>query len=91
MAKLKSTLLNVDFIGGQEPLTQEELLAISAFFKNQKKKNTLRKTPSRSTSKSRIKTWKHSDLKSQFVTSKGGVRKLPWVYTEQDYQLKSRN
>lgn len=24
----------------------------------------------------------HSDLKSQFVTSKGGVRKLPWVYTE---------
>ena len=33
----------------------------------------------------------HSDLKSQFVTSKGGVRKLPWVYTEQDYQLKSRN
>ncbi len=33
----------------------------------------------------------HSDLKSQFVTSKGWVRKLPWVYTEQDYQLKSRN
>jgi len=38
MAKLKPTLLNVDFIGGQEPLTHEEQLAISAFFKNQKKK-----------------------------------------------------
>jgi hypothetical protein len=24
----------------------------------------------------------HADLKSQIVTSKGGVRKLPWVYTE---------
>ena len=29
----------------------------------------------------------HADLKSQFVTSKGGVRKLPWAYTEHEADL----
>ncbi len=37
--KLKE--LDVDFIGGQEPLTKEEELAISAFIKADKKKRQL--------------------------------------------------
>lgn len=37
--KLKE--LDVDFIGGQEPLTKEEELAISAFIKANKKKKRL--------------------------------------------------
>jgi hypothetical protein len=54
MAKTKSSELNVDFIGGQEPLTLEEQLAISAFFKNQKKKKLIAKSPVRSKSKKPI-------------------------------------
>lgn len=38
MAKSKQTQLDVDFIGGQEPLTKEEQLEISKFFSSQKKK-----------------------------------------------------
>lgn len=54
MAKTKSNELNVDFIGGQEPLTREEQLAISAFFKNQKKKKSIAKAPVRTKSKKRV-------------------------------------
>ncbi len=38
--KLKE--LNVDYIGGQEPLTKEEELLISAFIKANKEKKKLR-------------------------------------------------
>ena len=51
--KLKE--LDVDFIGGQEPLTKEEELAISAFIKADKEKRRLqaiRKTKQITTSKS---------------------------------------
>lgn len=54
MAKTKSNELNVDFIGGQEPLTIEEQLAISAFFKNHKKKKLIAKSPVRNKSKKRV-------------------------------------
>ena len=40
--KNKLTQLDVDFIGGQEPLTKEEELLISAFIKADKEKNKLR-------------------------------------------------
>ena len=33
--KIKKSALDVDFIGGQEPLNHEEELAISNFFKQQ--------------------------------------------------------
>lgn len=52
MAKTKSKELNVDFIGGQEPLTQEEQLAISTYFKNHKKKKTIAKSLGRENLKS---------------------------------------
>jgi hypothetical protein len=55
MARTKSTELNVDFIGGQEPLSQEEQLAISDYFKRQKSKSALRKSSIRSKSQNRIK------------------------------------
>ncbi|MBL0316695.1 MAG: hypothetical protein IPP69_13250 [Flavobacteriales bacterium] len=54
MAKSKSKKLNVDFIGGQEPLTQEEQLAISTYFKNHKKKKTIAKSLGRAKSKKRV-------------------------------------
>ena len=47
MAKTKQSELNVDFIGGQDPLTPEEQLAISAFFKKQKQKKPAVKSPTR--------------------------------------------
>jgi hypothetical protein len=34
--KTKTKELNVDFIGGQGPLTKEEELAVSEYIKNQK-------------------------------------------------------
>lgn len=40
MAKSKRTELDVDFIGGQEPLTKEEQLEISKFFAKKKTKKT---------------------------------------------------
>ena len=40
--KNKLIQLDVDFIGGQEPLTKEEELLISAFIKADKEKNKLR-------------------------------------------------
>jgi len=40
--KNKLTQLDVNFIGGQEPLTKEEELLISAFIKADKEKNKLR-------------------------------------------------
>ena len=39
--KNKLTKLDVDFIGGQEPLTKEEELLISSFIKANKEKNKL--------------------------------------------------
>lgn len=53
MAKSKQTELDVDFIGGQEPLTKKEQLEISKFFANQKTKRTSSKSISR---KKSIKT-----------------------------------
>ena len=38
--------LDVDFIGGQEPLTKEEERALSEFFR-QKKDNTSKRSPNR--------------------------------------------
>lgn len=52
--KNKSTELNVDFIGGQGPLTQSEEQAISEFIKAQKLlriKKQVRKTKSTTQSK----------------------------------------
>lgn len=40
--KMKSIELDVDFIGGQGPLTKEEELAISEFIRNDKKKRKLK-------------------------------------------------
>ncbi len=40
--KNKNKKLDVDFIGGQEPLTKEEELLISAFIKSNKEKQKLR-------------------------------------------------
>lgn len=48
MSKRKSTELNVDFIGGQGPMTKEEEKAISEFIKAQKllsAKKQIRPTP----------------------------------------------
>ena len=39
--KNKFTELDVDFIGGQEPITKEEELAISAFIRASKEKRQL--------------------------------------------------
>ena len=39
--KNKLTELDVDFIGGQEPITKEEELAISAFIRASKEKRQL--------------------------------------------------
>ena len=39
--------LNVDFIGGERSLTQEELSAISAYIKEQKAKSKKQKTVSK--------------------------------------------
>ncbi len=40
--KKKSIELEVDFIGGQGPMTKEEELAISEFIRNDKKKRKLK-------------------------------------------------
>lgn len=56
--KLKRTELEVDFIGGQEPLTTDEEKALSDFFKKRKSK-----------SKSIIKTNKTSSSVSGFRQS----------------------
>jgi hypothetical protein len=53
MAKSKQTELDVDFIGGQEPLTKKEQLEISKFFANQRTKRTSKKSIDR---KKSIKT-----------------------------------
>lgn len=52
--KKKTKELNVDYIGGQGPLTKEEELAISAFIRKNKEK--LNKKKMRSTSKTKNKT-----------------------------------
>lgn len=41
--KNKLKQLDVDFIGGQEPMTKEEELAISSFIKAEKEKRRLQK------------------------------------------------
>jgi len=48
--KAKNKELNVDFIGGQEPLTKEEENALSDFFKKKKEQNA-RKGLKKKTSK----------------------------------------
>ena len=45
--KSKKVELDVDFIGGQEPLTKAEETAISNYFKLQKVKNSQRKVSSK--------------------------------------------
>jgi hypothetical protein len=40
--KKKSTEVDVDFIGGQGPLTKEEALAISEFIRKDKEKRKLK-------------------------------------------------
>ncbi len=40
----KNTELNVDFIGGQKPLTKEEERKLSEFFSKRRKKNTKTET-----------------------------------------------
>ena len=55
MSKSKQTELDVDFIGGQEPLTQEEQLVISIFFANQKNKKVTTKLTGRKKSKKPIR------------------------------------
>ena len=52
--KKKTKELNVDYIGGQGPLTKEEELAISEFIRKNKKK--LNKKKIRGTSKTKNKT-----------------------------------
>lgn len=54
MAKTKSNELNVDFIGGQEPITQEEQLVISTYFKSHRKKKPMAKSLGRAKSKKRV-------------------------------------
>lgn len=54
MAKTKQTELDVDFIGGQEPLTIKEQQEISSFFANQKTKRTSTKSFGRKKSKKSI-------------------------------------
>ncbi len=56
--KKDKTELDVDFIGGQEPLTLEEEKALSDFFKQSKlkAKKTLEVTNRRTTIKKRSKT-----------------------------------
>ena len=52
--KNKHKELNVDFIGGQEPITREEELAISAFIQAGKKKRqpqAIRKTKTKTLQK----------------------------------------
>lgn len=52
--KKKTKELNVDYIGGQGPLTKEEELAISEFIRKNKEK--LNKKKIRGTSKTKNKT-----------------------------------
>ena len=54
--KSKQKELDVDFIGGQEPMTKEEELAISEFIRADKEKRRmqeLRKAKTRTSSKSK--------------------------------------
>jgi hypothetical protein len=57
--KNKVTQLDVDFIGGQEPLTKEEELLISKFIKADKEKNKL-KTISKPKEPSITKEFQHA-------------------------------
>lgn len=50
--KSKNVELDVDFIGGQEPLTKAEATAISNYFKSQKLKSSRKQASSKSRSKS---------------------------------------
>jgi hypothetical protein len=52
--KTKRIELDVDFIGGQTPLTKEEELAISAFIKKNKAKKAKRSSSKAKTSKQLI-------------------------------------
>lgn len=53
--KNKHIELDVDFIGGQDPLTKEEELMISAFIKADKEKRRLKLLKSKPTAKQRTK------------------------------------
>ena len=53
--KNKNVELDVDFIGGGEPLTKEEQLAISEFIRKSKDNNLKKKTVSKAKTKSKEK------------------------------------
>jgi len=46
--------LDVDYIGGQEPLTKEEETALSAYFKSRRSPNTDRRSVSRSLKREKV-------------------------------------
>lgn len=54
MMKAKKKELNVDFIGGQEPLTKEEENALSDFFKKKKEQKVHRVLRKKTTKRARI-------------------------------------
>lgn len=54
MMKAKKKELNVDFIGGQEPLTKEEENALSDFFKKKKEQKAHRVLRKKTTKRARI-------------------------------------
>ncbi len=54
MMKAKKKELNVDFIGGQEPLTKEEENALSDFFKKKKEQKVRSVLRKKTTKRARI-------------------------------------